>query len=245
MVDPPSDPAWGPLPFLLGHLLVLFLLVALPVWDRIETRRLKTTRDPDAKRRSYRQTIAMLWIAAILAVVVAGPGLVSPPEGGTVPSWLPPGGAIATGMVIGAVAPALAVLVSPALRAKLVAPLARLSFFLPGTPTERRWFALVSVRAGICEEVLYRGFLLRYLLALPFGLSLVAALVASSLMFGLAHLYQGAAGVVGTAAMAFALGLLYLTSGSLLLPILLHTLIDLRVLLLWRPDAAPAAPAAP
>jgi membrane protease YdiL (CAAX protease family) len=70
--------------------------------------------------------------------------------------------------------------------------------------------------------------------------------VVSSAVFGLAHAGQGVRGVLATAMVGLLLGGLFLASGSLLLPILLHTLIDLRALavahLARREAAASAAP---
>lgn len=37
-----------------------------------------------------------------------------------------------------------------------------LAFLLPSTKDERRWWWIVSLTAGICEEALYGGFVLHY-----------------------------------------------------------------------------------
>jgi membrane protease YdiL (CAAX protease family) len=50
--------------------------------------------------------------------------------------------------------------------------------------------------------------------------------------FGLVHFYQGATGMIVTAIAGILFTFLYVQSGSLLLPILLHILIDLRWVLL-------------
>jgi uncharacterized protein len=62
---------------------------------------------------------------------------------------------------------------------------------------------------------------------LPDGVLVVVAGVA----FGLAHAYQGVAGVVTTGLLGGVMAALYLSTGSLLLPVLLHAAIDLRFLL--------------
>ena len=117
-----------------------------------------------------------------------------------------------------------------------------LSFFLPATWTERRWFAFLCITAGICEETLFRGFLLHYLHVLPFSLNLTLALLLSAIIFGLGHLYQGAGGAASTVVGGLLFGLLFLLTGNLLLPMLLHAAMDLRILLLLpRPGAARAA----
>jgi uncharacterized protein len=49
--------------------------------------------------------------------------------------------------------------------------------------------------------------------------------------FGLAHAYQGRVGIVTTGVLGGVMAAVYLDTGSLLLPVVLHTLIDLRFLL--------------
>jgi len=85
------------------------------------------------------------------------------------------------------------------------------------------------VTAGICEEVIYRGFLLRYLQEGPMRLNAPIALIFSSVMFGLFHAGQGVGAILGTAVGGFLFGVIFLGRGSLLLPILLHALNNLRV----------------
>lgn len=96
---------------------------------------------------------------------------------------------------------------------------------LPRTPFELQWFFGVSITAGICEEFLYRGFLMWYLEQLT---GPVAAVVISSLLFGIGHAYQGSRGMIQTGLVGLALALLYVFSGSLWLPILLHAFIDIN-----------------
>ena len=48
--------------------LVLFLVVVFPVWDRRETRKLKTSNDPRVRVDSFRKTIA--WQIAFVAVLL-------------------------------------------------------------------------------------------------------------------------------------------------------------------------------
>ncbi|MPQ99256.1 CPBP family intramembrane metalloprotease [Modestobacter sp. I12A-02628] len=110
-------------------------------------------------------------------------------------------------------------------------PAAAVLALLPRSPAERRLFALVGVTAGVCEEWLYRGFFLAVVAALapsaPAGVLVLLAAVA----FGAAHAYQGLAGVLTTGVLGGVLAALYLQTGSLLLPVLLHAAIDLRFLL--------------
>jgi membrane protease YdiL (CAAX protease family) len=120
-------------------------------------------------------------------------------------------------------------------REKMLRPFKRLAFILPVTQQERAWFALVSVTAGICEETLYRGFLIRYLSNDPWHAGLWIAVAIASISFGLAHGYQGLSGIIATALLGTVMAVLFLASGSLWLPMALHAIIDLRILLLLRP----------
>lgn len=57
-------------------------------------------------------------------------------------------------------------------------------------------------------------------------------LVVTSAAFGLAHLYQGLRGVVLTGVVGAVLGSLLISSGSIVPPIVVHALVDLRILAL-------------
>lgn len=113
-----------------------------------------------------------------------------------------------------------------------------LIFMMPVTQSERLWWALVSVTAGICEELFFRGFLLQYLWGhLESGptLGLTLAWLLSSLAFGFGHLYQGSVGIVKTAITGLMLGLLAILTDNLLSSIVVHCVIDLQILLMYNP----------
>lgn len=130
---------------------------------------------------------------------------------------------------------------APGVRESFERMLEPVGALLPRTAGQRWLFAAVSITAGICEEVLFRGFLLFYLQDVFPVVGLVAAVVLSSAIFGLAHLYQGIKGVLGTGVFGAAMAALYVFSGSLLLPIVAHALLDLRILLLYRPAVSRGA----
>jgi len=101
-----------------------------------------------------------------------------------------------------------------------------MSFMVPHTARELRTFHVVSLTAGICEEIVFRGFVIAYLIAL-LGVPFWAAAVLSSIVFGLAHAYQGPIGFLRTAAVGGVMALLYGMTGSLWAPILVHIVIDM------------------
>ncbi|MGA2510680.1 MAG: type II CAAX endopeptidase family protein [Candidatus Acidiferrales bacterium] len=65
---------------------------------------------------------------------------------------------------------------------------------LPQTITELAIFVLLALTAGFCEELIFRGYLQRQFLALTGNTAASVALQA--VVFGAAHLYQGAKGVL-------------------------------------------------
>lgn len=113
---------------------------------------------------------------------------------------------------------------SPKSLLRLRSRLASVSALLPRTPGERLGFALLSITAGICEEILYRGYLPWYLGAWagPW-----VAMGASCVLFGFGHVYLGFPHVVRTAIIGAALAFVAVLSGSLLPAILIHATMDL------------------
>jgi membrane protease YdiL (CAAX protease family) len=94
---------------------------------------------------------------------------------------------------------------------------------LPSTPREARVWIGVAITAGVCEEVLYRGYLVWYLQSL---VAPVVAIVAAILAFGVGHAYQGVQGIVATGVTGAIYLAMYLLTGSLLAPIVLHAALD-------------------
>lgn len=228
---------------LLQHLLFIFLLVVAPAWDYSYTRRLK--RDPSSARKVgvYKTLCSWLWISAAMAYVTVGFGplftiSVAPGEIG----WLQIGWARALIEIIivlfaaGVLTPYAIVpwkkLTGRSRKYASAEALKGMAWFLPANSNERRWFAIVSVTAGICEEVLFRGFLLHYLNVFPWKLPLTPVLLIAAVIFGMQHLYQGIAGAALTAITGLLFSLLFLITGSLLAPMLLHALLDLRMLVI-------------
>lgn len=220
--------------------LALWLLVGQPVSGVLRERR----GVPLLKR--YRHGVVRQWSLTAVAALVTLVGVGAPPQAlGLVPRWerelryLP---GVLQGVALGGLA-VVALRWDRRLRpgrSLLEALLRPVASLLPRTRVERWAFAAVAVTAGVTEEVLYRGWLVWFLLlAAPVG-GYGGAVLVSSVAFGLGHAYQGVRGVLLTGLAGFALGQLAYSTGSLLLPVLLHVLVDLRVLLLL-PAATPAA----
>jgi membrane protease YdiL (CAAX protease family) len=225
-------------PVLLDHVLAALLAILFPIWgSTLGVRRLKRAPLEDKSRvrlSVYRNAIILQWTltAAVLAVWAANHRSWSlPPEGiGLVPVPTPGFLGVALGLAI-----VVFVLVrqrNQALRDDDALQRIRtqirerqLEMMLPHTRQELTWFARLSVTAGVCEEIMYRGYLVWYL-AHWFGIFQSAGLAA--LVFGIGHSYQGWRGMLLTAVVGAFFGAVYLVSGSLLLPMVIHALMDLH-----------------
>jgi membrane protease YdiL (CAAX protease family) len=98
------------------------------------------------------------------------------------------------------------------------------ALMVPRDSRERRMWVGLSLTAGLCEEVLYRGFLMWYLMS---WLPEAAAVLASAAVFGVAHLYLGwGIGVLRATVVGVVLGVAYLLTGTLWVPIVLHAVVD-------------------
>jgi len=65
----------------------------------------------------------------------------------------------------------------------------QLGFFIPGTTIELLIWFCVSATAGICEEIIFRGYLQRQFASIT--RSMLAGVLISAAVFGAAHGYEG------------------------------------------------------
>ena len=101
--------------------------------------------------------------------------------------------------------------------------------FMPSSATQFLNFIFLAVAAGFCEEVIYRGFMITYVLNVFAGhpLATTLAIVIPAVAFGLGHYYQGGKAVVKIILMAILFGFFYLRTQTLWPLMLLHTAIDI------------------
>jgi membrane protease YdiL (CAAX protease family) len=97
--------------------------------------------------------------------------------------------------------------------------------------------AVSWTEAAFIEEMFFRGYLFNRITDLVGNkrIGVILALITTSVLFGIAHNYQGISGMLDTFLAGLLLGLLYLYAGrNLWLPILTHGVIDtLGFLLLY------------
>jgi membrane protease YdiL (CAAX protease family) len=232
---------------LLAAALPLVMVMAGPLERRIY----RSDPATGMKFVAYGGNIVLLWAMAAAAVGVEGwARLFASPAQGAAWLWAPaltkPALALAVGAyMIAALLPLFQSLRGLRWRRAYAAAYRRgfadIAGMLPDTALERAAWALLSLTAGVCEELYFRGFLIRILHERGLDLPLAAALVASSLIFGLGHLYQGAKGVLGTTIGGGVFGLLFLLTGSLIPGVVLHALIDLQIAYVLTPGRNEAA----
>ncbi|HEX8835545.1 MAG TPA: type II CAAX endopeptidase family protein [Candidatus Acidoferrum sp.] len=96
---------------------------------------------------------------------------------------------------------------------------------LPQSAVELPPYFALAITAGLCEEFLYRGFAMAALAHV--GLSAWLVVFVSSILFGLAHSYQGRGGIVMTFVVGLVLGASRLAYNSLVPAIFWHSAVDL------------------
>lgn len=230
------------------HIVVFALIFVMPAWDYFESVRLKTNPDPRRRVKWYAKLVLFSWLLTFLLIWAVGIRNVM--TIGTRAGWMPAREGVRdfivgllAAVILVQLAAVLKMRTKPELREKIAKALQFLYFMLPVTREERIWFFFVSLTAGICEEAIYRGFLINYLMGAPANLNVTLAMVVSSLIFGMGHIYQGVKGAIGSSVLGFIFALLFVMTGNLALPMLLHALIDARVLLMI-PEGMNLAPTA-
>jgi membrane protease YdiL (CAAX protease family) len=101
--------------------------------------------------------------------------------------------------------------------------------FVPSDRNELIHFAFLALAAGIGEEIIFRGYLIHYMLYwtgnTPLGI--LYACLLSSALFAFLHGYQGWASMIKIFFFAMLFAGIFVYSQSLLIVIFIHTFIDL------------------
>jgi len=96
---------------------------------------------------------------------------------------------------------------------------------MPRSLIEALAFSALAVTAAVCEEFIYRGFVYAALQSLS-G-SVAVAIVVSSALFSLAHLYQGRRGLISTFILGLAFAISRWVTGNLIAATVTHLVVDL------------------
>ena len=239
-------------PALVALLLLLLALGWMTVRDKADYARFREARDSAQRRGFFARWIATSWLVfgaggiGILAALGATDALTRfpadfaaldlRPANAPSPSlsndWETLAG-MAAGLVVGAT---IAAFVWKTRIEKMRAPvIGDIEPLLPRERGEYPYTGALGLTAGISEELFFR-------LALPLlayhatGSALLAFGIAG-VTFGLMHWYQGWQGVAATMLVGAFLAYLYLSTGSLVKPVIVHVAIDLMALVV-RPAVA-------
>ncbi|MGW7273507.1 CPBP family intramembrane glutamic endopeptidase [Streptomyces sp. NPDC054864] len=175
-----------------------------------------------------------LFSALAVAVLLLSPGMAAADLGIAAPA-----SPMSTAVVIVLVA-VISVVSGRKMRAlaeggRNVPGLASIQAMLPRTAQERRLAIAVAVTDGICAELVYRGLLIAFGVGV-LGLDLYVAAALSALVYAIAGVYQGRSGVIAFGLVGALFAGLYVSTGSLLLPIAVHIALSVRDLTLPTPE---------
>ncbi|MFD0886959.1 CPBP family intramembrane glutamic endopeptidase [Streptosporangium algeriense] len=240
--------SFTPLALGLSAVLVVYLAVVSPLTGKRTYDRLGRTRDqdPGAYRRTFTLWSAELWVLAVVALVIVAiePNLDLADIGLVTDSLSSTGLGTVAGVVLAMTAALFArrwatskaSKVAKAAKASSVSPSAQaalqqkaVSHLLPRTAVERWYAAGLSVTAGVTEEIVFRGLLIAVGTE-AFGLSREVAAACALAIFVAGHAYQGWFGMLAVTAAGFGLTFVYFRTGDLLVPVVVHVMIDLFAL---------------
>ncbi len=220
----------------IDHLLIIVIAIVYPVyatviWYRRDRSRLED-RETNAVVHFYRSSIIELWL---LTLVILTWWFWEKRTLSEIGMGVPGGWAFWVGVAVFAIIVFFlirqieTIRSSAEARAQLLKQLTgNIALIVPRSNNERRLAMYTSLTAGVCEELLYRAFLMWYLMHWLPG---YGAIGISAFVFGLAHIYQGISGAVRALIAGVIFGLAYLLTGTLWLPIALHATIDITSLL--------------
>jgi membrane protease YdiL (CAAX protease family) len=216
----------------LDHLIVVLLALVIPILDHYSIRkRVARIRrgETGLRMRFYRHVLIWEWAAVALLLtlwLVLDRGVST--LGLTVETgwlvWL--GYGLTVLVCVSIVMQGRSILAKAEHRESLRKEIGWMVHLMPHTLRERNAFDAVSITAGICEEIIYRGYLTLYLMTL-FGIPFWAAAVGSTVIFGVGHIYQGPKGAMRAAAGGAVMAALYGMTGALWAPIVVHAVMDL------------------
>lgn len=222
--------------FLLMQLMAAYTVLIEPFLRTNFYRMLKKRLNVDASARIlfYRTQVLWEWSWVVVLVVIAVP-IPEPLKwmGLTLPNQI--GWIILLALLIGIGLSIFLLRRNPGAMARMQRSLEGSSILLPSTPRERKWFAVTAITAGICEELLYRGFLMHYLPSTFPALDWLTVSILSGIIYGLSRAYQGMKGILQTAMTGFSFAIVFYLGGSLLPAMAFHALAELRTLYVWQP----------
>ena len=205
-----------PMPARIGTAFLIGIFPALALLQASATAQVETL---PSRGRLYVSTMAGLWVLTFAVAFLASESGFNPRLMGVIELPL---GQFALWTIISLIAVSALVI---AFKAFGIRETPLLEYLVPQTALEKISYVGVSLTAGLCEEFIFRGFLIGALRAAT-GSLVIAALV-SAVTFGIAHAHQNAAGALRAGLLALVLTIPLVMTGSLYPGIAAHAIVDL------------------
>jgi membrane protease YdiL (CAAX protease family) len=215
---------------LLNHILFFITLIALPTYVFFTTKKIKESSDPLIKEKTYYKLFVIYWALTFSFLLFSSLSLSNMHPIHLNAVWTILAYATAVYILFFQAIPVIMLSFSRKFREITAASFDKKSYVFPTTDRQRYLFIIVPITVGICEEIIFRGYLFQYFQSTPYGLSAILSIVLVTVIFGLGHYQQGVSGIIETTILGYLLGFLYLATGSLLLPIIIHILFDAKIL---------------
>jgi membrane protease YdiL (CAAX protease family) len=199
--------------------MVALLIGLLPAFSVLQAHAVARLDVLPGRKQMYASTILGLWALTFVTALATTQARIDPRLLGVI-------GLPWTSFVVWTVfaLAAIGALVA-AFKAFGIAETAMLQQLIPQTGPEKLIYVLVCLTAGICEELIFRGFLIAALRAATGSVGLAVMLAAGA--FGIAHAHQDSAGALRATLLGLVLSVPLLVSGSLYPGIAAHAIIDL------------------
>ncbi|WP_409346781.1 CPBP family intramembrane glutamic endopeptidase [Paenibacillus sp. MBLB4367] len=214
----------------MDHLFVILICSVFPIFTFYQIRSLKSHSNEKLKIRMFWKMCALYWIFAIPIMLLYPIFTAAPAD--SIPFWFVIVCQVAGILLVASdFLPILLVSFNTELRDKLQEQFKENNFIYPETRREQLGFVFVAITVGICEEIMFRSFMYEYIKE-HLSLGALWSLIIASIIFALGHYIQGIGGVIVSLVLGLFLGTLYIWGGTLLAPILVHILFDLKIVIM-------------
>lgn len=210
-----------------GFAVFVYLIAIYPILDKNYTEKLKQTLNQKDRISYFKYVIYSEWLIVILILIMIYFSSATFSKIGFVKPETAPLIALLIGNIIG-----LFISQKLSSRQKNIRKQFQSVFYLVPTGTIDKRYAIVYVfTKGICEEIIYRGFLLYLLSSEAFNLNGIPLMIIGSVIFALPHFFQGWKSMIEKGFIGLCFILIYLIGNSLYFPIFFRIISDFDLIL--------------
>jgi membrane protease YdiL (CAAX protease family) len=216
----------------MNHILVFITIIALPLASILEMKKLKKVDSAFGKQTAYLKIFVWYWLITIGFITLSSiKNVLYIEEPFRLNALMKIAFSLSFAyLIIVHFLPVILLSFSKKFRLLTAESFEDKAFIYPTTTRQKQLFWIVPITVGICEEIIFRGYLYQYFQNSPFTLSAVVSFLLVCVIFGIGHFHQGVSGVVMSLILGFFLGCLYFVTGNLLLSIIIHIIFDAKIL---------------